>query len=178
MADQVSSASPTRGRCEPRGWVPMVRGRAHPPRRGGLSCPLSMGQNAAAHADVIRIPAVATLYPCRPTARDDPQTETTMPDLTAVASGARAQAQDLLAAIRTLQRIERDQRPATAAERCLLARFPGFGPVALRLFPDPVTGAYRDGAWQEMGETLQSLLTPEEYASAKRATFTAFYTAA
>src|SRR5919108_1954494 len=28
-----------------------------------------------------------------------------------------------------------------------------------------------------MGQTLQSLLTPEEYASAKRATFTAFYTA-
>ena len=69
-----------------------------------------------------------------------------MPDLPDSVSGARANAHDLLAAIRTLQLIERDQRPATAAERCLLARFPGFGPVALRLFPDPVTGAYRDGA--------------------------------
>jgi N12 class adenine-specific DNA methylase len=100
-----------------------------------------------------------------------------MPDLASLASGARAKAHDLLAAIRTLQLIERDQRPATAAERRLLARFPGFGPVALRLFPDPVTGAYKDGAWQALGEALQSLLTPEDYASARRATFTAFYTA-
>jgi N12 class adenine-specific DNA methylase len=100
-----------------------------------------------------------------------------MPDLPHIASGARANAQDLLAAIRTLQLIEREQRPATAAERRLLARFPGFGPVALRLFPDPITGAYKDGAWQALGEALQSLLTPEEYASARRATFTAFYTA-
>src|SRR5262245_56774053 len=106
-----------------------------------------------------------------------PQTETTMPDLPNIVSGARAKAQDLLAAIRTLQRIEREQRPATSTERRLLARFPGFGPMALRLFPDPVTGTYRDGAWQEMGEALQSLLTPEEYASAKRATFTVFDTA-
>ena len=100
-----------------------------------------------------------------------------MPDLASLASGARAKAHDLLAAIHTLQLIERDQRPATSAERHLLARFPGFGPVALRLFPDPVTGAYKDGAWQALGDALQALLTPEDYASAKRATFTAFYTA-
>jgi N12 class adenine-specific DNA methylase len=99
-----------------------------------------------------------------------------MPDLASLASGARAKAHDLLAAIRTLQLIEREQRPATSAERHLLARFPGFGPVALRLFPDPVTGAYKDGAWQALGDALQALLTPEDYASAKRATFTAFYT--
>jgi hypothetical protein len=69
-----------------------------------------------------------------------------MRDLPEIASGTRAKAQDLLAAIRTLPLIERDQRPATATARRLLARFPGFGPVALQLFPDPVTGAYRDGA--------------------------------
>jgi hypothetical protein len=84
-----------------------------------------------------------------------------MPDLPDSASGARANAHDLLAAIRTLQLIEHDQRPDTAA---------------LRLFPDPVTGAHKDGAWQALGEALQSLLTPKDYASAKRATFTAFYT--
>jgi hypothetical protein len=99
-----------------------------------------------------------------------------MPDLPDSASGARAKAQDLLAAIRTLHLIECEQRPATAAERRLLARFPGFGPVALRLFPNPVTGDYQNGAWQALGDALRSLLTPEEYASAKRATFTAFYT--
>src|SRR6185312_4001767 len=54
-------------------------------------------------------------------------------------------------------------------------RFPGFGPVALSIFPDPVSGQYKDG-WQPIGEELQSLLTAEEYASAKRTTFNAFYT--
>ena len=55
-------------------------------------------------------------------------------------------------------------------------RFGGFGPVALSLFPDPVTGTYKDPAWQTLGETLRMLLSPEEYESAKRTTFNAFYT--
>ena len=55
-------------------------------------------------------------------------------------------------------------------------RFGGFGPVALSLFPDPVTGSYKDPAWQALGETLRMLLSPEEYESAKRTTFNAFYT--
>jgi SAM-dependent methyltransferase len=48
--------------------------------------------------------------------------------------------------------------------------------VALGIFPDPVTGHYPDASWQQLGEELQVLLTPEDYASAKRTTFTAFYT--
>jgi len=62
-------------------------------------------------------------------------------------------------------------------ERTVLARFPGFGPVALGIFPDPVTGRYKDAGWQQLGDQLQALLTPEDYASARRTTFTAFYTA-
>ena len=58
----------------------------------------------------------------------------------------------------------------------MLARFPGFGPVALGIFPDPVTGRYKDATWQTLGEELRTLLAPEEYASARRTTFTAFYT--
>ncbi|MGL6076735.1 MAG: DEAD/DEAH box helicase family protein [Fimbriiglobus sp.] len=48
--------------------------------------------------------------------------------------------------------------------------------MALSLFPDPVRGTYKDESWRELGEELKSLLPPEEYASAKRTTFTAFYT--
>jgi SAM-dependent methyltransferase len=94
----------------------------------------------------------------------------------AFASGVKAKAHDLLAAIRTLQTIEHEGRQATAHEQATLAKFPGFGPLALRLFPDPVTGQYKDASWKTLGEELQSLLTPEEYASAKRTTFNAFYT--
>ncbi len=48
--------------------------------------------------------------------------------------------------------------------------------MALSIFPDPVTGKYKDAGWQNLGETLHALLTPEEYDSAKRTTFNAFYT--
>lgn len=93
------------------------------------------------------------------------------------ASGEKAKARALLAAIRTLQAIEQAQRSATPAEWHVLARFPGCGPVARGLFPDPVTGRYPDATWQTLGEELRTLLSPDEYASARRTTFTAFYTA-
>ena len=48
--------------------------------------------------------------------------------------------------------------------------------MALSIFPDPVTGRYKDASWQAVGEELKALLTPDEYASAKRTTFNAFYT--
>src|SRR3989475_9616816 len=92
------------------------------------------------------------------------------------ANGEKPKARAILAAIRTLQAIEQAQRPATPEERQVLMRFPGFGPVALGIFPDPVTGQYKDASWQQLGDQLQALLTPEDYASAKRTTFTAFYT--
>ena len=92
------------------------------------------------------------------------------------ASGEKTKARAILAAIRTLQAIEQAQRPATPEERAVLACFPGFGPVALGIFPDPVTGRYKDATWQTLGEELRTLLAPEEYASARRTTFTAFYT--
>lgn len=75
-----------------------------------------------------------------------------------------------------MQAIEREKRPATADEQEILAQFPGFGPVALSLFPNPVTGHYQDAGWQILGDELLALLTPTEYASAKRTTFSAFYT--
>jgi hypothetical protein len=93
-----------------------------------------------------------------------------------IASGEKAKARDILAAIRTLKTVEQEQRPATAEEKQSLARFAGFGPVALSVFPDPVNGRYKDANWQTLGEELKTLLTPEEYDSAKRTTFNAFYT--
>jgi len=92
------------------------------------------------------------------------------------ASGEKSKARDIIAAIRALKAIEDEQRLATQEEKQVLARFAGFGPVALSIFPDPVTGRYKDASWQSVGEELKALLTPEEYDSAKRSTFDAFYT--
>lgn len=106
---------------------------------------------------------------------DQPSRDTPAP-VVEIASGEKEKARDILAAIRTLQTVEREGRPAMADEKRLLARFPGFGPVALSIFPDPVTGRFKDAGWQVLGEELQSLLTPAEYESARRTTFNAFYT--
>ena len=94
----------------------------------------------------------------------------------APASGEKTKARDILAAIHALKAIEQEHREATHEERQALARFAGFGPVALSIFPDPVTGKYKDAGWESLGKELESLLSPEEYASAKRTTFNAFYT--
>ncbi len=48
--------------------------------------------------------------------------------------------------------------------------------MALSIFPDPVTGKYKDPGWHALGDDLTTLLTPQEYDSAKRTTFNAFYT--
>lgn len=48
--------------------------------------------------------------------------------------------------------------------------------MALSIFPDPVTGRFKDAGWQVLGEELKALLSPEEYESARRTTFNAFYT--
>ncbi len=93
-----------------------------------------------------------------------------------MASGDKGKARDILSAIRVLNRLETEHRPTTASERLSLSHFGGFGAVALSLFPDPLTGKYKDAGWQTLGEELQSLLSPEDYESAKRTTFNAFYT--
>lgn len=93
-----------------------------------------------------------------------------------VATGDKAKAKDILTAIRVTKRIVSENRQATDEERLLLSRFGGFGPVALGLFPDPTTGNYKDATWERLGNELEFLLTLEEYESAKRTTFNAFYT--
>jgi N12 class adenine-specific DNA methylase len=94
----------------------------------------------------------------------------------AVAAGEKGKARDILSAIHAVRRIDGEKRCATSDERQALIRFSGFGPVALSLFPDPVSGRYKDESWQALSDELRSLLTDEEYESAKRTTFNAFYT--
>ena len=93
-----------------------------------------------------------------------------------ISSGEKAKARDIIAAIRSLKAIEQERRQATPDERQALSRFGGFGAVALSMFPHATTKLYKDAGWQALGEELQSILSREEYDSAKRTTFNAFYT--
>ena len=102
--------------------------------------------------------------------------ESSEPLVFSIAAGEKAKARDILTAIRTVKTIDQEQRAPTREEGETLVRFGGFGPVALSIFPDPVTGRYKDAGWETLGEELKSLLSPQEYESAKRTTFNAFYT--
>jgi len=81
----------------------------------------------------------------RPIGKPEPAAQPSLPDRpvavqpVSFASGEKAKARDIIAAIRTVKKIEDEKRPATHEEKITLARFAGFGPVALWIFPDPVT---------------------------------------
>ena len=92
------------------------------------------------------------------------------------ASGLKAKAHDVLAALRLLKTLEAEERDASFEEKHILARFTGFGAIANHIFPEPGTDQFKEG-WQELGQELADLLSVDEYASAKRSTFNAFYTA-
>ena len=106
---------------------------------------------------------------------ENPSTNGHHADPIATSTGEKAKARDILTAIRALKTVEREQRPPTDNEMQALRRFSGFGAVALSIFPDPVTGHFKEG-WQAIGDELKSLLSPEEYDSAKRTTFSQFFT--
>jgi len=81
---------------------------------------------------------------------------------------------DNLAAIRALKTIEAERRRATLEEQRLLARYVGWGGLS-NAFPDPITGQFKD-RWSARGEALKDILTPNEYAAARRSTRNAHYT--
>ena len=83
--------------------------------------------------------------------------------------GPKEKFQANIAAIRTLQSVEREQRPATPEEQETLSRYVGWGGLA---------DAFDAGkaAWSAEYAELQGLLTPEEYASARASTLNAHYT--
>lgn len=70
-----------------------------------------------------------------------------------------------LLAIRTLQELEAEQRPATEAEQEILAEYVGWGGLK-QVFE--ISSSYYD--------EVKELLSPEEYAAARESTLTAFYT--
>ena len=122
------------------------------------------------------MPSTQLAFTFPPAEMPPPITAVNTPPNKPIASGEKGKARDILAAIRTLKAIEQEKRPATSDEKQALAGFAGFGPVALSIFPNPLTGRYKDAGWQSQGEELRTLLSPAEYESAKRTTFNAFYT--
>ncbi len=94
----------------------------------------------------------------------------------ALALSWKGRAHDNVEAIRLLNLLDREQRPATRQEQETIARFVGFGASKLAngAFADR-SGEYRPG-WAELGAALVAETTDLELQSLKRATQYAHYT--
>ena len=84
-------------------------------------------------------------------------------------NGAKTRYKANVAAIRTLKKIESENRNATLEEQRLLAGYVGWGGVA------DAFDARKDN-WHEEYEELKGLLTDDEYRAARRSTQTSYYT--
>jgi len=93
-----------------------------------------------------------------------------------LAHGWKARAADNVAAIRLAHAITGEDRNATAEEQEVLSRFAGFGAseLAQSLFRRPGE-AFRPG-WEDLGNELEQLVTPEQMAGLARATQYAHFT--
>ena len=76
---------------------------------------------------------------------------------------------DNMAALRLLKYLKEAKLPATSEEQGILARYNGWGGLSLVFEPNP-----RD--WQAEAVELKTLLTADEYRSARATVNTAFYT--
>ncbi len=85
------------------------------------------------------------------------------------AGGAKTKYQMNIAALRTLQKIESENRTATPEEQALLSKYVGWGALADTFDEDKPSWA---AEYKELRETL----TPEEYESARASTLNAHYT--
>ena len=74
-----------------------------------------------------------------------------------------------LAAIRTLQQLEAENRPATPEEQEILSRYVGWGGLSQAFDP-------QNADWKKEYEELKDLLSESEYASARASTLNAHYT--
>lgn len=74
-----------------------------------------------------------------------------------------------VAAIQTLQRMEQEHRTATLEEQTILSQYVGWGGLA-EAFDET------NRAWNREYAQLKSLLSPEEYVSARESTLNAHYT--
>lgn len=90
--------------------------------------------------------------------------------------GWKAKARDNITAIKLLRTIEAEGRNATRQEQEALARYVGWGGLA-QVFPNDADGGKIGKGFEEIGAELRELLDDAEYATARRTTQYAHFTA-
>lgn len=92
-----------------------------------------------------------------------------------LAAGWKRRALDNLEAIRLAASLEEEGREPTHEEQARLIRFSAFSSTELAQSVFRRAGAFREG-WEELGETLEQMVTPAELAGLARATQYAHFT--
>ena len=86
-----------------------------------------------------------------------------------VPGGAKARYADNALAIKTLKVIEAENRTATPEEQMILSKYTGWGAI-------PQAFDIGNDKWRTEYAELRTLLTPEEYAAARKSVMNAYYT--
>lgn len=99
-----------------------------------------------------------------------------------VTGGAKSKFNANVEAIRTLQKIEAENRYATPEEQSILARYVGWGGIPQAFTADRAAegignlGEAAPTGWENEQRELRELLSPDEYSAARASTLTSFYT--
>lgn len=142
--------------------------RGRPPVRtdlreeAGLPSGVGSGDGAVGLPSERGPPIASIVRNLEPPTEESPSRDFRITDSHHIGEGSiREKAQTNLEAIRTLKRIEADNRDATPEEQAALVRYTGWGAMAGAFRPHPS----RD--WQGVAEQLRELLTKDEYDAAR-----------
>ena len=99
------------------------------------------------------------------------------------AGGAKSKFHSNVEAIKTLRKIEAENRFATSEEQAVMAKYVGWGGIQQAFVSDKVAenisgnlGEAAPSGWENEQKELLELLSPEEYKAARASTLTSFYT--
>lgn len=98
------------------------------------------------------------------------------------ANGAKSRFQANVEAIRTLRKVEAENRYATPEEQAVMAKYVGWGGISQAFVTDRAAesignlGNAAPTGWENEQKTLREILTDEEYKAARASTLTSFYT--
>ncbi len=99
------------------------------------------------------------------------------------AGGAKSKFHSNVEAIKTLRKIEAEDRFATSEEQAVMAKYIGWGGIQQAFVSDKVAenisgnlGEAAPSGWENEQKELLELLSPDEYKAARASTLTSFYT--
>lgn len=157
------------GRAGSEGEAQAGRGVAGSPRRVDRARPRDVQPVEQAVHDQIANREVSVQQP----EAQRPRNFVITPDFPLGEGGAKSKAAANLEAVRTLKKIEAENRTATPDEQAVLARYVGWGGIP-QAFAHPTRGVTK--GWERVAAAVEKALTADEHAAARRSTQDAHYT--